>query len=98
MDEAFDTPALRVLRHIARSGPVKMREFAFVSRSSAKVAKRLREKLLEDGFLVCGESTRPVSTDMEIDLTPMGRKLAEMNLAQEQFLERAHRKPDRRGA
>jgi hypothetical protein len=92
MDEEFDTPALRVLRHIARKGPINMREFAFASGSSPKRAKFLREKLTAEGYLVSGVPVRRVSTDMGIDLTPTGRRLAEMSLAQEEFTDRVQRR------
>lgn len=92
MDELLDTPAARVLRHLVQVGPVKMRKFTEVSGHTPKHAKMLREKMEERGWLEVGDAARPTTTDMEIDATPEGRRIAEASIALEQAEERAKRR------
>lgn len=94
MEDVFDTPALRVLRALVREGPMNQRRFVEVTRHAPRHAQALREKLETLGFLVVRDKPmgRRITASMEIDLTPEGRKMGELSIAQEEVDERAKRK------
>jgi hypothetical protein len=93
MEDVIDTPALRVMRHIAREGPINQRTFTEVSRKAPRHSQALRETMEDLGYLAVEETNPKMRVPpLQISLTPEGRKIAEHSIAQEEVDERLKRK------
>jgi DNA-binding MarR family transcriptional regulator len=91
VDEAIDTPALRVLRHIAKNGSINMTRFTQESGHTPPHAKKLRERMEKSGYITV-QKPKLIGVDKMIDATPEGREIGELSSKQEALAERANRR------